>query len=209
MLSKWYVHVRVRLGNTVKWLRLNVFGMGKYESVIIDKAVFQKVKKEPLFIASIQLGRIANAVRSSQRTVMRIVDWSRLTDTKDRIEQLFILASYTYEGIKEFFRREPDLSILQVWTEKKAEIEKLRKERDGRGSRYWQVIHDIRNDVSFHFLKKTIEEHIDEYEPKDKVNFLIGKTELEKDILYILGDDIVMQYVFGREFHDWACRAKA
>ena len=38
MLSKWYVHVRVRLGNTVKWLRLNVFGMGKYESVIIATA---------------------------------------------------------------------------------------------------------------------------------------------------------------------------
>ena len=198
MKTRVFVLLRIRLANWSKWLKVHVFGFGKHESVFISRSDFEKSKHDTLFIAAIQFGRIVNAIRSCERITLRIVDWGRITDTKDRIELLFVLSSYVYEGVKEFFRREQDLKHLKSWSSETSSIEQLRQERDGRGSQYWQVIHDIRNKVSFHFLKEVIENSIDNLPVKDEMDFAIGRTPLQRDIIYSLGDDIVLQYVFGR-----------
>lgn len=200
MNTKYLIKARLLLSNAIKRMRVNVIGVGKFETVYIKKHDFESARSDPLFIGAIQFGRIINAIRSCQRTIIRIIDWGRLIDTKDRLEQLLILSSYTYEGIKEFFRREADFSKLAIWQENESAIAHLRQEYENRGSRYWQVIHDIRNYVSFHFLKRSIEPNINSLPLKDEINFAIGKSMLEKDIIFCLGDDIILDYILNRDF---------
>ena len=65
----------------------------KYYRILVDKEVFQQIKYQDDFVASIQLARFTNTIRAAQRSYLRIPDDGRLPNTKDRIEQQYVYAS--------------------------------------------------------------------------------------------------------------------
>ena len=191
-VAKFFVVLRIRLSKQIKKVRVSFWKYTKYRVIVVPKANFDKAKKEPLFVTAIQLGRLVNS--------LTVLDWGRFTDTKDRIEQLFLWSSLLYEAIKEFFRRECDLKSMKSWQQQIALIESLKKERDGRGSPWWQVILDIRNDVMFHFLKIPTQGAADLETQGEEVIFTLSRTQQSKDMVFSLGDDLLLNYVFKR---DW------
>jgi hypothetical protein len=172
--------------------------MTKYRVIFIRKTDFEQIKKLPVFVTALQLARLVNSLRSCFRIYVRINDWGRLTDTKDRIEELYIWASVLYEGAKELFRREEELRHTKVWRESRGRLGILKGEMK-KGKPYWVMLHDIRNDVMFHFYPTALENSIDEYVAGEEVNFAVGRTSQIKDTVYILGDDILLRHIFDRK----------
>jgi hypothetical protein len=178
-------------------MRVALIKVTKYRTVYIKKADYEKAKKEPLFVTAVQLGRVANSIGACQRNYVRITDYGKLTQTKDQIEQLFVLSSLVYEGVKEFFRRKRQLSQLAAWNTHKHQIELLRREKE-KGTPYWVMLKEIRDQVMFHFLKTAVEETIEGMEVKDEVKFIVGRKAKIEETIYLFGDDILLKYVFGR-----------
>ena len=204
--AKFFVVLRIRLSKQIKKVRVSFWKYTKYRVIVIPKANFDKAKKEPLFVTAIQLGRLVNSLTSAQRIYLRILDWGRFTDTKDRIEQLFLWSSLLYEAIKEFFRREDDLKFMKSWQNHVSLIESLKKERDGRGSRWWQVILDIRNDVMFHFLTIPTQGAADLKTQGEEVIFALSRTQQSKDMVFSLGRRSVAKLRFQAGLDDGISR---
>lgn len=114
------------------------------------------------------------------------------------MEQLFTLASYVYEGVKEFFRREKDLAHLRAWRGHNADIGFLKKEKD-QGRPYWVMLSNIRNQVMFHFLPTAIETTMEAMVVGEEIKFAVGRTAKIEDTVYMFGDDILLKYVFDRQ----------
>ncbi len=127
-LGRWSWVIRIGFFNFIKRVRVLLIKYIKYQTVYLKKPDYERAKGTPQFLAALQLGRIVNSISSCQRTYLKVIDKGKLTQTKDQMEQLFTLASYVYEGVKEFFRREKDLAHLRAWRGHRAEIRFLKKE---------------------------------------------------------------------------------
>jgi hypothetical protein len=68
-----------------------------------------------------------------------------------------------------------------------------------RGTPYWLMLRNIRNDVMFHFYPGEIEKNLDNVAVADEVNFAVSRTSQKKDVVYTLSDQILWRYVFDRK----------
>ena len=102
----------------------------KYYRINIDKENYLNIKHQDEFVASIQLSRFVNTIRSTQRNYLRIPNNGSLPNTKDRIENQYIYASIIYEIIQWIFKLSGDLRHVNAWKNNKDIRKELQKEKD-------------------------------------------------------------------------------
>lgn len=171
----------------------------KFYRIIIDKDVFNRVKNQDDFICSIQMARLINTLRSAQRTYLRIPDNGRLPNTKDRIEQEYIYASILFEALNSFLNLGGSVKNLRAWKTNNALTKYLHDERNRKNSYFKTVLEPIPNTVMFHFDREAITEAFDKIPIKDGIDLAVSESKRNKDMVFNLADDLVLNYVISKD----------
>lgn len=158
----WY-RIRLITANLQKRWRLSRISRKPYIKRLIQKATFESIKHDEMFLTMVQLGRICNTLVSANRTFLGLWDNGRLIRVKDRLEMLLTMSSFVYEAVLEIGRLSGDLKKLSAWNLRKEDIDFLNKERGDANSVYQTVLRDIRNTIIFHFEKDAIDDAVANY----------------------------------------------
>jgi hypothetical protein len=195
MAMKLWIAKNTLYKKTISFLRLKY---KKFYRLTITWDIYQTIKYREDFIASVQLARFINTIRSAQRNYLRIPDDGRLPNTKDRIEQQYIYASIIYEILQSL----PDLSAplknLQAWKNNPIRKE-LNRQKDDKDSYYNKVLEPLRNKVVFHFDKRAVSEAVDRILMKEKIDLATSDTKINRDMIFNLVDDLVLNYIVSRD----------
>ncbi len=181
---------------TISRLRLR---WKKFYRIIMKRDEYLKLKTQDEFIASIQLARFVNTLRSAQRNYLRIPDDGKLPNTKDRIEQQYTYSSIVYEIIQALFKLSGNLKHIVAWTKNTAIRKELQNEKDNKSSYYNMVLEPIRNKVMFHFEKDAIEQAVDKINLKEEMDLAISETKLNRDMVFSIVDDLVLNYIISQD----------
>ena len=171
----------------------------KYHRIIINKDDFYKIRNQDDFICSIQLARLVNTIRSAQSNYLRIPDNGKLPNTKDRIEQQYILASILYEALKSFLDFGGVLKNLKTWKTNSKLTKYLHKEWNGKTSYFRTVLEPIRNKVMFHFEREAITEAFEKIPIKERIDLAVSESMLTKDMVFKLVNELILNYIISKD----------
>jgi hypothetical protein len=151
------------------------------------------------FINSVQLSRLVNAIRATQRNYLRIPDNGNMANTGDRIEYQYYYASVVFEAMRSLLGLGGELKHLRAWQTHASIIKELNRERNTAGSYYNKVLAPIRNTVIFHFDRDAVEKAMDILTIKDRMDLMISETKMNRDIATPLAQDLVLNYVLMKD----------
>jgi len=171
----------------------------KFHRITITLAQYRSLKANKDFINSIQLARIVNSIGSAHRMILRIPDNGDLANTRDRLEYEYFYSSVVFEALAFLLRLSEDLKHLASWKAYERLITELNKERYDKSSYFRTVLEPIRNEVVFHFEAVAVLEALEILDPKGRINLLISRTRLNKDMVFPLVTDLVMNYAISRD----------
>ncbi len=199
-ISKFFAKTRIMKNQiykaTIGQLKIRYM---KCNRILLDRKQWNSIKGQPEFIASIQLSRFINTIRSAQRNYLRIPDNGNLPNTKDRVEQQFVYAAILYEVIQSLSKLFPKIKHLKAWQENTQIIKELNKERSDKNSYYNTVIEAIRNQVAFHFDEIAVSKAVNLLAKKERYLLASSETEYNKDMVFNIVDDLVFNYVISAD----------
>ena len=163
--------------------------------IILRDDCIDELRNDKAFKIVIQLSRIVNILRGSLRLYLNVSNEDKLLDVKDRFDLILIHCSLLYEGIKEFTSLCKDLKNYDVWNDHFEEIKIITRESGKRNSFTNTILSRIRNEIIFHFGEGLIDEMIDGFDFRKDASFLMGKSDQVKDVIYVLTDNLILNYL--------------
>ena len=97
------------------------------------------------------------------------------------------------------WRLSKTLKVLNTWKTRSADIDFLNKERGNKYSSLVNVLGSGRNEVMFHFERKTIADTIAKSETVEDVLVAYGKTPENHDLVYGIVDHLILRHLVIRE----------
>jgi hypothetical protein len=191
--------LRYRWARFQKRIRLLFLGTKRYHKLTIPKDTFHRIKDHEMFIAAIQLGRLANSLLAITRIYTKVPDNGKLINAKDKLEVMLIFGSMVYEALLEFGRLSKTLSTLPGWNSHKKEVDFLNKERGDKHSMFRTLLYSVRNEVTFHFQKKAIVETLNDLKVANDVDFALGESTYHHDVVYGLVDNLILRHIATKE----------
>lgn len=164
-------------------------------NVVLKDEYIDKLKEDKTFRIVIQLCRMVNILRGNLRLFLSVSNEDRLLDVKDRFDLLLIHCSLLYEAMKEFTSLCKNLKNYDVWNEHFEDIKIITREFGKKDSFTNTVLYKIRNEIMFHFGEGLIEEMIEGFDFRKDASLLIGKSEKVGDIIYVLADNLILNYL--------------
>lgn len=198
-LSKFVANLRIAYynlySNTISRLKRKYH---KFNLITVDKPVYTKVKNDPEFVASIQLSRFISTIRSAQRNYLRVPNDGKYPNTRDRIEQQYLYAAVVYEIVQALPGLFGRLKRLGAWQQNLRIVKYINDERNDASSYYNRVFKPLRNQVAFHFNEIAISQAVDLIYQKDSILLASSETLLNKDMVFNLADDLVLNYIVSQ-----------
>lgn len=147
------------------------------------------------FILAIQLSRVVNGLRSNFRSILGVNNDKKLIETKDRVDLLLIHGSMLYEAIRIFVSYNKRFIKLDVFEEERELFKQIQKQHGDKHSFKNTVLEKIRNKLFFHFDQDVVPGTLSKMPFNEGITFLRASSTNNKDIIYTLSDDIVLNYL--------------
>jgi len=171
----------------------------RFYRIAVTRTTYEKLRNDEDFINSIQLSRLVSVIRAAQSNYLRIPNDGSLRNTRDRIEYQYIYSSIVYETTISLLNLGGKLKHLAAWKANSMLTKELNGQKNDSNSYFKQVLAPIRNTVMFHFDRDAVTTAMDILPVKDRMDLLIGETQLNKDMLTPLAGDLVLNYVLAMD----------
>lgn len=161
-------------------------------------------KNEDLFILSIQLARLSNALRTQMRILRKIIIDSENEDKmimiKNRFDTTLLLAAVLYECIKTYKNEiEKKVPYNLLSEENKQKYQRYKVYYDSKKideNDFQKLLQTLRDKVIFHFDRNVIKNTIKNINFNEEEYLLAsGSTEQIKDFFFNIPDDVVLHYL--------------
>ena len=171
------------------------------KSIIVKRELLPSIAFQDKFINAVQLARIVGAIRCNN-----VLQVDKISDDESnltlRIYLLLNHAALLFEGIRRFHKSKSNFADLPSYRDNLSNIDALERDYNDPKSFINVVLKDIRNKIAFHFDRNVISSALqslvaDSVNEKRDLVLISGKTELVKDTVYVLADNINISYVLG------------
>ena len=164
----------------------------------VKKELVQTMSTEPPFIEAIQLCRILSAIQYNKVIYAMLVGQEDF-NTSLQLNLVINHAAVLYEGIKKFNALNKMLEKLESYKKNREVIERISSEEN---NLFGEVIYNIRKKVAFHFDKHVISRALGKFvadciRENEDIIFIEGKTNLVKDMRFLLADNLNLRYVLS------------
>ena len=171
----------------------------QFHRISVDRDEYLRLRTNEDFVNSIQLSRLVNAIRASQRNYLRIPNNGNMSNTRDMIEYQYYYASLVYEATKSLLDLGGKLKHLRAWQDNALLIKELHRERNGADTYFTKVLAAIRNTVIFHFDKDAVDQAIGAFTVSDRMDLMISETRMYRDMATPLAQNLVLNYVLSKD----------
>lgn len=167
--------------------------------LIVKRELLPEINNAEIFINALQLSRILSSLRYNQIIYVLLIEKADI-NTSIQLNLLINHAALLCEGIKKFKTYEEGLRYLETYKRNIDNINKILSELANKNSFYNNTVCKARDKIAFHFDKRVITEVLEEFinehlqENEDMV-FVQGKTDLEKDTIHLLADNMNFRYI--------------
>ena len=156
------------------------------------------LKKQHRFKLAVQLSRLLNVIRSSQRHYLRIENNADPANTRDRLELILYHGAIVFEAVKSVLEHSRELMALPTWSQEAEKVHRIQHEHNDQNSFTRRYLSIVRNRILFHYDSSVIEEVLDAYPLSDGAVFAAASSESTMDLAFLLADELLINYLVRR-----------